>query len=151
MASLAECQQTYASALEAAAALSLAGDCDGAGLRPAAEALAALPRAMGAAHGRLAALLRGLAEGVRGLLREYQAACKEIRGGAGTVRRVWGCACAAGSEGLARPSAAARKAKYKHQPIQPTHSPTSGAARDRGGAPRAGSRLHRSQNELRGL
>ncbi len=85
--SLADCQQAYASSLDSAAKLTLAGDCDGASMRPAMAALAALPQAMGAAHGQLAALLRGLAEGVRQLLREYQSACREIRGGAATVQR----------------------------------------------------------------
>jgi hypothetical protein len=84
--SLAESQQAYANSLDAAAKLTLAGDCDGASMRPAMAALAALPKAMGAAHGQLAALLRGLAGGVRTLLREYQSACKDIRGGASTVR-----------------------------------------------------------------
>jgi len=85
--SLADCQQTYASSLDSAARVTLAGDCDGASMRPAMAALASLPQAMGAAHGQLAALLRGLAEGVRQLLREYQAGCKEVRGGASTVQR----------------------------------------------------------------
>ncbi|KAI8473573.1 MAG: hypothetical protein J3K34DRAFT_410518 [Monoraphidium minutum] len=84
---LSDCQATYSAALEAAAKLPLAGDCDGASLRPAAAALLDLPRAMGAAHGRVALLLKGLGEGVKGLLREYTAACKEIRGGAATVQR----------------------------------------------------------------
>ncbi|GBF90839.1 hypothetical protein Rsub_03693 [Raphidocelis subcapitata] len=85
--SLAEGQQAYAQSLDAAAKLTLAGDCDGASMRPAMAALAALPRAMGVAHSQLAALLRGLADGVRKLLREYQSACKEIRSGAYTVQR----------------------------------------------------------------
>lgn len=85
--SLAECQHAYSTCLDAAAKLTLAGDCDGASIRPAMEALCALPKSMAAAHGQLALLLRGLSESVRQLLREYQSACKEIRGGASTVQR----------------------------------------------------------------
>ncbi|KIZ03239.1 hypothetical protein MNEG_4722 [Monoraphidium neglectum] len=84
---MADCQAAYSAALEAAARLPLAGDCDGASMRPAMAALVALPQAMGAAHGQVALLLRGLAEGVRALHREYQTACREIRGGAATVQR----------------------------------------------------------------
>ena len=84
--SLADSEQAYSSSLEAAARVTLAGDCDGASMRPALAALAALPAGVGGAHAQLAALLRGLARGVGALLAEYRAACGDIRGGAATVR-----------------------------------------------------------------
>jgi hypothetical protein len=121
--SLSEGQQAYAQSLEAAAKLTLSGDCDGASMRPAMAALAALPRAMGAAHSQLAALLRGLADGVRRLLREYQAACKEIRSGAHTVRRpgTLGRGCAGGRRGPCQ-AARGRRARRSRRNPRPLRS-----------------------------